>query len=265
MGKVIAVANQKGGVGKTTTTVTLGAKLAKYGYKVLLIDLDSQANLTMYMGDKQPDEIPVTIADIMLRIINDEDISIDKYILKTEEQIDFIPSNIKLSSMEISLVNAMSREYILKMLIDSIKDSYDYILIDCMPSLGMLTINAMVAADSVLIPVQSQYLSAKGLELLLESISKIKKRKLNPQLKIDGILITMYDQNTKFAKNIVEEITVTYGENIRIFQSKIPRSVKAIETSAQNSSIFEYAPDCKVAVKYAEFTEEFLDIMSKED
>ena len=203
MGKVIAVANQKGGVGKTTTTVTLGAKLAKYGYKVLLIDLDSQANLTMYMGDKQPDEIPVTIADIMLRIINDEDISIDKYILKTEEQIDFIPSNIKLSSMEISLVNAMSREYILKMLIDSIKDSYDYILIDCMPSLGMLTINAMVAADSVLIPVQSQYLSAKGLELLLESISKIKKRKLNPQLKIDGILITMYDQNTKFAKNIV--------------------------------------------------------------
>ena len=171
--KIIALANQKGGVGKSTTTINLGAGLAKSGKKVLLIDADPQGNLTTMLGIHQPDELSATLAANLEKIILDKPLEKDEGILHCEEGMDLLPSNIELSATEVNLVNTMSRETILKTYLNEIKAGYDYILIDCMPSLGMLTLNALTAADSVIIPVQSHYLSAKGLEHLLKTIKKI--------------------------------------------------------------------------------------------
>ena len=197
--KVIAVTNQKGGVGKTTTTANLGIGLAQQNKRVLLIDADAQGSLTLSLGYPKPDELPVTLADIMQNVIDDTPSPDGCGILHHGEGVDLLPANIELSGMEIRLINAMSRESVLRTYINAVKSHYDYILIDCMPSLGMMPINSLAAADSVIIPSQPSFLSAKGLDLLMQSIAKV-KRQINPKLKIDGILFTMVDSRTNEAK-----------------------------------------------------------------
>jgi len=257
MCRIIAVANQKGGVGKTTTAGNLGIGLAGKGKKVLLIDADAQGSLTASLGFTEPDDLDYTLATVMAKIINDEEIDPMEGILHHEEGIDLMPGNIELSGLEVSLVNAMSRERILKEYLRKVKGSYDYILIDCMPSLGMVTINAFTGADSVLIPVQAAYLPAKGLEQLIKTIKKVKKQ-LNPKLRIEGILMTMVDGRTNYAKEIMQILSDGYGKDVRFFTNNIPLSVRAAEISAIGVSIYEHDPKGKVAAAYRSLTEEVL-------
>ena len=255
MCKVIAVTNQKGGVGKTTTTVNLGIGLAKLGKKVLLIDSDPQGSLTISLGYHEPDELDITLADLITEVVEEKEISFPEAILHHTEGIDFIPANIELSALEVNLVNVISREYMLKCLIDKVRDNYDVIIIDCMPSLGMLTINALVAADSVLIPVQAGFLSVKGLEQLIKTIGRIQKR-INKGLVIEGILLTMVDSRTNYAKDVAKLVYDTYSGIVPVFETTIPMSVRAAEISAEGSSIYEYDPKGKAAVAYKALTEE---------
>ena len=246
------------GVGKTTTTVNLGVGLASSGKRVLLVDADPQGSLTVSLGIKNPDELDVSLSSLMQSVIDDEPLA-EGAIIRHQEGVDLLPSNIELSGMETGLFNVMSREYVLKNAIDGMRKSYDYILIDCMPSLGMMTVNALVAADSVIIPSQPNFLSTKGLNLLLRSISKI-KRQINPRLKIDGILLTMVDNRTNNAKAIISSLRSTVGENIRVFRSEIPFSVRAAECSLSGESIFSHDRNGKVAAAYEALTKEVTEI-----
>ena len=261
--KVIAIINQKGGVGKTKTTVNLSVGLARYGKKVLIIDADPQASLTVSLGISNPDAHDITIASVMQEIIEEGTVSPDFGIIHNKEGVDLLPSNIELSGMETGLVNVMSREFILKEYIRQIGDRYDYILIDCMPSLGMLTVNALVAADSVIIPCQPNYLSTKGISLLLKSITKV-RRTINPALKIDGILLTMVDNRTKNAKEISSSLRETVGQNIRVFETEIPRSVRVAESSISGQSILAYDKGGKAALAYEALTKEVMELEERD-
>ncbi|MBO5599268.1 MAG: ParA family protein, partial [Oribacterium sp.] len=235
MCKIIAIANQKGGVGKTTTTSNLGFGLAKRGKRVLVIDADAQGSLTASLGFTEPDKLEVTLANVLEKVINDEEMKAGYGILKHDEGIDLMPGNIELSGLEVSLVNVMSRESVMRSYVDTIKENYDYILIDCMPSLGMITINAFACADSILIPVQAAYLPVKGLEQLIKTIGKV-KRQINQKLEIEGILLTMVDSRTNYARDITALLMENYGSRVRIFENCIPMSVRAAETSAEGIS-----------------------------
>ena len=254
---VIALVNQKGGTGKTQSTENLGIGLANEGKKVLLVDMDPQGSLTISLGHPRADELPVTVADIMAKVLQEQQIEPGEGIIHHPEGVDLMPANISLSGMEVSLVNVMSREKVLKDYIDSVKQNYDYVLIDCMPSLGMLTVNALAAADKLVIPVQAQYLSAKGLEQLLQTVNKV-RRQINPKLKIDGILLTMVDNRTNYAKDISNLIRDTYGSKLKVYSTEIPHSVRAAEISAEGKSIFAHDPKGKVAEAYKKLTKEVL-------
>lgn len=254
---VMAVVNQKGGTGKTTTCENLGVGLAMEGKKVLLVDTDPQASLTICLGYPVPDQLSPTLSDMMGKILLEQPIAPGEGILHHPEGVDLMPANIELSGLEVSLVNAMSRETILRQYLDTVKQNYDFILLDCMPSLGMLTVNALAAADNVLIPVQAAYLPAKGLEQLLQTINKV-RRQINPKLKIEGILLTMVDSRTNYSKEISSLIRENYGGKLKVYKTDIPRSVRAEEISAEGTSIFKHDPKGKVADAYRVLTKEVL-------
>lgn len=257
MAKVIAIANQKGGVGKTTTTINLGIGLAKRGKRVLLMDFDPQGNLTSGLGYRNPDELQITITTIMEHIINDNLADPLMGILHQPEGVDLMPANIQLSGMEVTLVNTMSRETILRQYITALQEEYDYILLDCMPSLGLLPINAFAAAHEILIPVQSQYYSLEGLQQIFRTIAQVRKC-INPQLAIAGMLITMANTNTNFARDVIDTLHTTYGNHVHIFSGVVPISVRAMEASAEGKSMFLHDPNGKIAAAYETLTEEIL-------
>ena len=232
------------------------------GKKVLLVDNDPQSSLTISMGWPKPDELETTLATLMGKVLEDKPIQPGEGVLHHAEGVDLIPSSIELAGMEVGLVNAMSREKVLKQVLESAKRSYDFILLDCTPSLGMLTINALAAADSALIPVQAQYLPAKGLEQLLQTISKV-RRQINPKLRIEGILMTMTDSRTNYGKEIDALVRQAYGGKIKVFAQGIPRSVRAAETSAEGRSIYAHDPKGKVAEAYRALTKEVLQSAEK--
>ena len=255
--KTIAIVNQKGGVGKTVTAVNLAIGLANEGKKVIAIDMDAQGSLTVSLGYQEQDKIPVTIATLMERIIDDEEIKPMDGILHHNEHIDLLPANIELSGLEVTLVNTMSRENILREYLKIIEDDYDIAILDCSPSLGMLTINALASADEVIIPVQAQYLSIKGMEQLFKTIAKVRKQ-INPKLTIGGILITMADMRTNYTKDIISLLHDTYDGKIKIFGSVIPLSVRASEISAEGKSIYLHDPHGKVSQAYHSVVSEVL-------
>ena len=262
---VIAICNQKGGVTKTTTALILGVGLAGEGKKVLLIDCDPQGDLTVSLGIKNPDELEVTLSDLMMKVLKDNPVTPSEGIITHKEGVDLIPSNLELSSMEIQLVNAMSREVTLKNYIKEakLKERYDYVIIDCMPSLGMITINALAAADKVIIPVQAQYLPAKGMTQLIGTIGKV-KRTLNPSLTIDGAILTLVDNRTNLARNIQETLRRQYGHIMRIYKTRVPVAVKAAEASAAGVSIYAYDKNNAACKAYEALTKEVIQNGEKE-
>ena len=235
----IAIVNQKGGVGKTTTTYNLGWELGKLGKKVLLVDLDSQGNLTMQSGTPIPDRLDLTVATLMTKAIFDDELpEKNDDVIIHKEMIDIMPSNIELSNVELQISNAMSRERILDDILKKYKADYDYILIDCMPSLQIVPINALVAADKVIIPVIPEFWAVKGIEALFKTIKNVKKR-MNADLEIEGILITKYTPNLKLTKKMEEIITGVFGERINVFNAKIPSATKMGDTAIKSLSARE--------------------------
>ena len=260
--KTIAICNQKGGVGKTTTALNLGAGLAKAGKRVLLIDADPQSDLTSALGI-EGEKLEKSLGNLMYLVTQDCRPDASDTILHHPEGMDLIPSNLDLSSMESLLVNAMSREKVLSGLLKDVKKEYDYILIDCMPSLGMVTINALTAADSVIIPVQAQYLPAKGMTQLLKSISMVRTH-TNEHLKVSGIVMTLVDSRTNLAREVISTIRTNYGMSIRIFDTQIPVAVKAAEATKAWKSIFAYDAGSKPAIAYEQLTREVMKLGERE-
>ena len=237
MGEVYAIASQKGGVGKTTTAISLGAELTRRGNKVLLVDVDAQGSLTASLGYTEPDSMSTTLATVLERVVNETRFEPKRFgILHHAEGFE--------GYMETGIVSD-----------GQVKRYYDYVILDCMPSLSLMTLNAFSAADRVIIPVQAAYLSLKGLEQLIKTIGKV-KRNLNTRLGIAGILITMLDERTRYAREIVELLQNTYGDNLRVFDTRIPYSIRAAEATAEGVSIFTHDPKGKVAAAYRELAGE---------
>ncbi len=254
--KVIAIANQKGGVAKTTTTLNLGAGLVRKGKKVLLIDFDSQADLTTSLGFNK-DTIDITIKDVLDK--NHREIPFENSlgILTNPEGINLISANKELKALEDYLMSDMNREYVLNDYINKIKSDYDYILIDCQPSLGLLTINALASADSVIIPVQAQFLPLKGMTELIQTVEKV-RAVINPRIKFEGVLITLADIKTRLAKATEMKLRSSYGSKLKIYNSVIPIATKVAEATTEGKSIYAYDKSNKAAIAYENFTEEVL-------
>lgn len=255
--KVIAIANQKGGVGKTTTTFNLGVALKNQGKRVLVVDADPQGDLTTYMGYNES-ELKTTLAQLMESVIYDSQLDTKQAILNNAEGIDLIPSDLDLSATEAMLVNAMSREVTLRTIFNNVKKDYDYVLIDCMPSLGMLTINALSCSDKVVIPVQDHFLAAKGMGHLLKTVSRV-KRTINPNLEVGGILLTLVNKRTNLSKETIQDLKETYGRAIKLYDTQIPLAVKTAESTSRGKSIFKYDKNSKVATAYEDFAKEVLE------
>ena len=250
MGRTIAVANQKGGVGKTTTAINLSACLAEKGQKVLAIDMDPQGNMTSGLGlDK--DSVEKTVYDIIIGECGTDEV-IQKGVL---ENLDIIPSNIDLSAAEIELIGIEDKEYIIRNAIEGIKDQYDYIIIDCPPSLSMLTINAMTTADSVLVPIQCEYYALEGLSQLIHTINLVQKR-LNPRLQMEGVVFTMYDARTNLSLQVVENVKDHLNQ--RIYKTMIPRNIRLAEAPSYGMPINLYDPKSAGAESYMALAEEVI-------
>jgi chromosome partitioning protein len=250
MGKIVSIANQKGGVGKTTTSINLSTILAKKGKKVLMIDADPQGNASSGVGIDR-DEIELSVYDILIN-----DAQIEEVVKKTNiKNLDLCPSNINLAGAEVELVSIESREHRLKEKLDNVKDKYDYIIIDCPPSLGLITLNAFTASNSVLIPVQCEYYALEGLGQLLNTISLVKKH-LNKEIEIEGALLTMYDARTNLSNQVVKEVKNYFND--KVYKNVIPRNVKLSEAPSYGMPISIYDPRSKGAKSYEKFVKEFL-------
>ena len=254
---VIAICNQKGGVGKTTTTENFAFTLAEHGNRVLMVDFDAQASLTQTQGIAQPDNLTNTVYNLMAGVITGEAPAEDPVMSTGHERVDLLPSNIDLAAMETGLVNVTRREFVLREALTRYREKYDYILVDCQPSLGLLTINAWTAADEVLITTTPQIFSSKGLEQLFLSIMRI-QRNTNPGLKIAGVLMTRYTDKVKINREVMAITAETYGEVVRIFDAKIPVSVKVDESHYMCVPVVLYNPKGKVAMAYRDFCREYL-------
>ena len=252
---IIAVANQKGGTGKTTTCENLGIGLANKGKRVLLVDTDPQASLTIALGYPRPDDLPVTLTDLMTNVMQERPVNPEETILSHTEDVDLIPASIMLSGLEVSLVNAMSRETVLKQVLESVKSQYDYILLDCMPSIGMLTINALTAATSVLVPIQCEYYALEGLSQLIHTIDLVRDR-LNKRLKMEGVVFTMYDARTNLSLQVVENVKDNLNQNI--YKTIIPRNVRLAEAPSYGLPINLYDPKSKGTESYMLLAEEVI-------
>ena len=250
MGKIVSIANQKGGVGKTTTSINLSTILAKKGKKVLMIDADPQGNASSGVGIDR-DELELSVYDILIN-----DVQLEEVVKKTNiKNLSLCPSNINLAGAEVELVSVMSREHRIKEKLDTVKDEYDFIIIDCPPSLGLITLNAFTASDTVLIPVQCEYYALEGLGQLLNTISLVKKH-LNKEIEIEGALLTMYDARTNLSNQVVKEVK-KYFDN-KVYKNVIPRNVKLSEAPSYGMPISIYDPRSKGAKSYEKFVKEFL-------
>jgi chromosome partitioning protein len=253
--KIMAIANQKGGTGKTTTACNLGYALAGTGRRVLLVDFDPQSNLSMSFGIERPDELSVSMHNILTLVMDGEPVPDKAEYVINGEKLDIIPCNINLSVTEINLRDEMGGEHTLSELLEPLRSDYDYIIIDTNPYLGLLTINALAACDEVIIPVSPQLWSATGLTDLIQTIFKV-KRKINPNIAIAGILLTICDERTRLFRDAKSLLDESYGDKVRIFNTHIPSTVKVGEANYASRSIIEFDSTSKAAVAYAEFAKE---------